>query len=195
MSSSISRSSPNWIHQWAAQVAEETNPVEAISPRCSSKSSPRTLPDCHDLRPRRTLPSVPAHLASRSSAIDTSDSETIKPKWASTNHHLLHSFDESQQDESGGESDLDTADERLSEALRAKLRLAGLHHKSSTTPKAPLSSPRRTPAGAAAEVVYPPDEDVEHSDSSSEVSDPYKDTSIRPPVDKNPPLKFNRAFR
>ncbi|XP_070001199.1 nucleolar protein dao-5 isoform X17 [Penaeus vannamei] len=67
--SSISRSSPNWIQQWAAQVAEHTK-----SPDSSAKNSlgsPRghkpplaslsSSQESSDSRPRRKLPTLPTH--------------------------------------------------------------------------------------------------------------------------------------
>ncbi|XP_063601481.1 centrosomal protein of 170 kDa protein B-like isoform X4 [Penaeus indicus] len=67
--SSISRSSPNWIQQWAAQVAEHTkSPDNSVK---NSLGSPRghkpplaslsSSQESSDSRPRRKLPTLPTH--------------------------------------------------------------------------------------------------------------------------------------
>jgi len=60
-----SHSTPNWIREWAAQVAQQQEaPSPALSAPQSSKppSAPRTL-EAHSQRPRRRLPSVPPNAA------------------------------------------------------------------------------------------------------------------------------------
>lgn len=59
---SLSRNSPNWIQQWAAQVAEHTKPAAdpLRSPRGPSKLPPQPPQDASaDSRPRRKLPTPP----------------------------------------------------------------------------------------------------------------------------------------
>ncbi|CAL4063115.1 unnamed protein product [Meganyctiphanes norvegica] len=71
-STSLSRSSPNWIQQWAAQVAEHTKAPEAlpkdglVSPRGSKAplTSLSSSQESSDSRPRRKLPTPPAYTPS-----------------------------------------------------------------------------------------------------------------------------------
>ncbi|XP_069187266.1 nucleolar protein dao-5 isoform X11 [Procambarus clarkii] len=66
---SLSRSSPNWIRQWAAQVAEHTKPSDAsIKTALGSPRGPKpplaslsSSQESSDSRPRRKLPTPPAH--------------------------------------------------------------------------------------------------------------------------------------
>lgn len=97
--------------------------------------------------------------------------------------------------------------------LKTRLKLAGIDGTSKTPPVA--TSPRK-PDPLAMETrikltnqfkrersivsdsgydMYTPgkEENILHSDSSSEASEPVKDS--RKSIDNNPPLKFNRAFR
>ncbi|XP_042878382.1 mucin-19-like isoform X3 [Penaeus japonicus] len=99
--SSISRSSPNWIQQWAAQVAEHTK-----SPDSSTKNSlgsPRghkpplaslsSSQESSDSRPRRKLPTLPTHHApfavTSPRASDMSDHES--PTKGRLQHDLYES--------------------------------------------------------------------------------------------------------
>lgn len=120
--------------------------------------------------------------------------------------------------ESGADSDFDNSfpypfndDERIGSSLKSKLRLTGLMPASKSPAGVPAGvvSPRRpesgvpkdpklkTPRGdgGAAYEAYNQRRDDRglHSDSSSEASEPYKE--VARPNEKNPPLKFNRAFR
>ncbi|XP_069951743.1 nucleolar protein dao-5 isoform X8 [Cherax quadricarinatus] len=67
--SSLSRNSPNWIRQWAAQVAEHTKPSDAsINSALGSPRGPKpplaslsSSQESSDSRPRRKLPTPPTH--------------------------------------------------------------------------------------------------------------------------------------
>ncbi|XP_070001205.1 nucleolar protein dao-5 isoform X23 [Penaeus vannamei] len=167
--SSISRSSPNWIQQWAAQVAEHTK-----SPDSSAKNSlgsPRghkpplaslsSSQESSDSRPRRKLPTLPTHHTPFSvtspRASDMSDHESptkgrarVERKKGSSAALRGSSFE---SHDSGGDSDLDTStsypinddDDRLMKTidsqLKTKLKLAGIDGMSKTPPLG--TSPRK----------------------------------------------------
>ena len=120
--------------------------------------------------------------------------------------------------DSGGDSDIDTStsypineEERMSAALRSKLRLAGLDSPTKTPSLSATISPRKPDSKLASHLIKRErsvlsdcggydayskrreDSSTMQSDSSSESSEPIKDA--RKTNDNNPPLKFNRAFR
>ncbi|RXG72528.1 hypothetical protein Avbf_07214 [Armadillidium vulgare] len=94
----------------------------------------------------------------------------------------------------------------MSASLKSKLRLTGLtpQTKNLASQSAGIISPRRPDGGTSLDCKIKPreasydmynnrrDDRGLHSDSSSEASEPYKDVTRT--SDKNPPLKFNRAF-
>ncbi|XP_069187269.1 dentin sialophosphoprotein isoform X13 [Procambarus clarkii] len=166
---SLSRSSPNWIRQWAAQVAEHTKPSDAsIKTALGSPRGPKpplaslsSSQESSDSRPRRKLPTPPAHHSpfaiAALKANDLSDHESPTKGRARVDMNkgiplgLRGSSFESH--DSGGDSDLDTStsypinddDDRLLKTvgsqLKTKLKLAGIDGLPKTPPVA--TSPRK----------------------------------------------------
>ncbi|KAK3887858.1 hypothetical protein Pcinc_008009, partial [Petrolisthes cinctipes] len=84
---SLSRNSPNWIQQWAAQVAEHTKPAAdpLRSPRVPSKLPPQPTQDPSvDSRPRRKLPTPPTAPHHHSSS---SPFTPVSPKQSDLSDH------------------------------------------------------------------------------------------------------------
>ncbi|CAL4062166.1 unnamed protein product, partial [Meganyctiphanes norvegica] len=231
----VSRASPNWIQQWAAQVAEQTKVTSgsATSPQGTKPPVTSPSPEGSAGRTRRKLPTVPTgQPASPQSSLtltsprasDFSDVESTSKhatvdttsSAACANGGLAGSPFASQ--ESGGDSDIDTLtsypqtdnDTKLSQAIRNKLKLSNLE--STSKPKQLVSMPSRAEANlqgrlklalrrersTMSDVGYDrfaaarQEEHCMQSDSSSETSDNIKESQKA--TEKNPPLKYNRAF-
>nr|XP_053640725.1 centrosomal protein of 170 kDa protein B-like isoform X3 [Cherax quadricarinatus] len=152
--SSLSRNSPNWIRQWAAQVAEHTKPSDAsINSALGSPRGPKpplaslsSSQESSDSRPRRKLPTPPTHHSTFAMASmktnDLSDQESPIKGRARVDMNkgippgLRGSSFESH--DSGGDSDLDTSTsypinddddrlvKRLGSQLKTKLKLGGI---------------------------------------------------------------------
>ncbi|XP_066967021.1 serine-rich adhesin for platelets-like isoform X24 [Macrobrachium rosenbergii] len=245
--SSLSRNSPNWIQQWAAQVAEHTKTPDSSktilgSPRGSKPTltSLSSSQESSESRPRRKLPTPPTHhhhlpygmTSPRASDISDHESPTKGRARMEMKTGIRGSSFESH--DSGGDSDLDTStsypinedDDRLMKTFGAqqktKLKLSGIDGTSSSSSRTPpvSASPRkaadsfgldsrlnklgghfkreRSIVSDSGYDIYSASREVGggeqclQSDSSSEASEPLKDS--RKTTDNNPPLKFNRAF-